>query len=347
MTDGATARAANRRAGAVLSQRLGGLLRRRRKHRSPAREAVIWGYRLLLDRDPESEAVVEAAMRFPSPEAFVRALVTSTEFRNRGMIGGRQMEPFAAPLEVAWEVDRGAMDELLAHIAASWERLGEERPHWSVLAGPEHLPENMTPARRSEFYEGGRYDLQLLLATLARVGRDPAEFATVFEFGCGVGRVTSHLCRMFNAVIACDISSRHLALARATLAERGLGNVVLRQAGIADFGMSEPYDLWFNRLVLQHNPPPLIAAIISRGLSLLRSRGLAVFQVPVYLSGYRFAIDEYRAARAGFGPFEMHALPQTAVLAIAAAAGCRLCEVREDDSAGDPWISQVFTFEKT
>jgi len=322
-------------------------MRRLRGRSSPTREAVIWGYRLLLGREPENETVIDAATRFPSPEAFVRTIVGSPEFRGKGFIGVRQMDPLAPPLQVEWRVDGAAMEELLGLVAQSWQLLGEERPHWSVLAGPEYLPENVTSQRQREFYESGGFDLHVLLATLARVGRDPGEFPTVFEFGCGLGRVTNHLCRSFKHVVACDISASHLRLARSAVGERGLDNVTFRQAEIADFGMAEPFDLWFSRLVLQHNPPPLIGAIIGRALSLLRPRGLAVFQVPVYLAGYRFSLAEYRIVRASYGPFEMHALPQPAILSIADIAGCRLLEVREDDSAGEPWTSQVFTFEKT
>src|SRR5437016_12006140 len=139
MTDSATARAAKPADGAAIARWLGAILRRQ-KRGTPARDAVIWGYRLLLGRDPESEDVVKAAMRFPSPEAFVRAIVTSAEFRNKGIIGVRQMEPAAPPLDVEWQVDDATMAELLAQLAQSWERLAAERPHWSVLAGPEHLP---------------------------------------------------------------------------------------------------------------------------------------------------------------------------------------------------------------
>ena len=183
----------------------------------------------------------------------------------------------------------GALDvsaALLARISETWRQLGEKRPYWSVLAGPEFQGED-TVERQQAFYDSGVDDLRILLATLSRVGRRPEEFTVVFEFGCGLGRVTSHLCKQFSHVIATDISYSHLALARRALNERGATNVDLKCASATDFGMSESYDLWFNRLVLQHNPPPLIAAILARAMTLLRPRGLAVFQVPVYLPGYR------------------------------------------------------------
>ena len=320
--------------------------RRHRRSGGVSRDAAIWAYRLLLGREPESEDAITAASLFESRDALVRAVATSPEFATRGLLGPRQMDACAAPLDVEWQVDAMTMEALLADVAATWTRLGQERPYWSVLAGPEYLPENAA-TRRQAFYDTGADDLRMLLATLARAGREPAQFDVAFEFGCGVGRVTSHLCREFRRVIACDISSQHLALTRQALDEHGTVNVQLTQATPADFGMSEPYDLWFSRLVLQHNCPPLIAAILDRALRMLRPQGLAVFQVPVYRAGYRFAVDEHRRNREKHGPFEMHALPQPAVLAIAQRAECTLIEVREDGSAGYPWISQVFTFQKT
>jgi SAM-dependent methyltransferase len=168
----------------------------------------------------------------------------------------------------------------------------------------------------------------------------------VFEFGCGLGRVTSHLCREFEWVIACDVSAPHLAIAQRVLSERGISNASLVQAGTEGFGMSQSFDLWFSRLVLQHNPPPLIAAILEQALSMLRLKGVAVFQVPVYRADYRFKVDEYLKENYRHEPFEMHALPQPAILEIGYRANCRLLEIREDDSTGPPWISQFFAFEK-
>ncbi|HVC55819.1 MAG TPA: class I SAM-dependent methyltransferase [Stellaceae bacterium] len=310
-----------------------------------SRNAAIWAYRLLLGREPESESVIRAAVLLPSRNDLVRSVVASPEFQARGLVGARRMDEFAAPLDVEWRVDPATLQELLAYVSATWTELGRERPHWSVLAGPEYLPD-AAASRESEFYDSGLWDLRMLLATLARVGREPGQFPVLFEFGCGLGRVTWHLGGAFERVIGADISVHHLELARQALQARGIANVELRQATLADFGMSQPYDLWFSRIVLQHNPPPVIAAIIERALRMLRPQGLAVFQVPVYLEGYRFKLDEYRRDRASFGPFEMHALPQPTILDIARAAACTLLEVREDGAAGDPWISQVFTFQK-
>jgi SAM-dependent methyltransferase len=312
---------------------------------APTRDAVIAIYRLLLGREPESEDVIATAMLHPSTDDMVHSFLQCAEFRGRHGSRPRRMDERAAPIHVEWDVDRDTATRLIERVSETWTRLGEDRPYWSVLANPAYLPENVA-GREQTFYNSGRYDLEILLATIRRVGRELTQFPVAFEFGCGLGRVTSHLCRCFSRVIACDISPSHLALARTALAKRGLTNVEFRRATATDFGISEPFDLWFNRIVLQHNPPPLIAAIISRALALLRPGGLAIFQVPVYLTGYRFCVEEYLRRPINTASFEMHALPQSAIFRIAGEQGCRLLEVREENSAGDPWISQFFTIAK-
>ena len=79
---------------------------------------------------------------------------------------------------------------------------------------------------------------------------------------------------------------------------------------------------------------------------LLRPQGLALFQMPVYLAGYRFKIEEYLRQPASDTPFEMHLLPQSAILDLAHHAGCRLLEIRQENAAA-PLISQFFIFEKS
>jgi SAM-dependent methyltransferase len=304
---------------------------------------VVWAYRRLLDREPESEEVILAEMRLESPLALLEAILNSAEFRAHDAT--HRMQHYAPPLDVEWQVPPALAGQLLSRVTDTWEHLGEEQPYWSVLSSPEYLPENAS-TRQHSFYASGADDLRVLVATLARIGRRPTEFPVVFEFGCGLGRVTRHLCREFDRVIACDVSVPHLAIAQRMLSEHGISNASLVQAGTEGFGMSQSFDLWFSRLVLQHNPPPLIAAILEQALSMLRLKGVAVFQVPVYRAGYRFKIDEYLMENYRHEPFEIHALPQPAILEIGYRTNCRLLEIREDDSTGPPWISQFFAFEK-
>jgi SAM-dependent methyltransferase len=169
-----------------------------------------------------------------------------------------------------------------------------------------------------------------------------------FEFGCGVARVTPYLAKVFSKVTACDVSTAHLQIARQVVARSGARNIELTLAGSEEFGMTSPFDLWFSRIVLQHNPPPIIALILRRALSLLAPGGVAVFQVPTYCRGYRFNTADYLAALTGSGNIEMHVLPQAAVFRIALETGCVPLEVREDEATGlgSAWISNTFVVTK-
>jgi SAM-dependent methyltransferase len=113
-----------------------------------------------------------------------------------------------------------------------------------------------------------------------------------------------------------------------------------------DFGMAETFDLWFSHIVLQHNPPPVIANVLRRMFSMLAPGGVAIFQVPTYSPGYRFNAEVYLAEPRQKN-IEMHCLPQPVVFKLAAQAGCIPLEVREDLAMGYPWISNIFVFRKS
>ncbi len=110
--------------------------------------------------------------------------------------------------------------------------------------------------------------------------------------------------------------------------------------------MAEAFDLWFSHIVLQHNPPPVIASILRRMFSMLAPRGITIFQVPTYSPGYRFNVEEY-LAKPRQKNIEVHCLPQEIVFKLASDAGCTPLEVREDLAMGYPWISNVFVFRKS
>ena len=244
---------------------------------------------------------------------------------------------------VVWRADPATETALLARVQAQWTRLGRERPHWSVNARPEFAPDQIE-ANRATFAASGEGDLAVLLTVLARHGYSPADLPRACDFGCGVGRITAPMRSCFAKVTGCDVSAPHLMLARAAAG----AEVMFALVASPDFGMTLPYDLWFSTLTLQHNPPPVIAAILRRAFALLAPGGLAVFQLPTERAGYAFDPATYLAAPEELDPVEIHLLPQAAVFALAAQAGCVPLEVREDCVIWPPsaCISNRFVFFK-
>lgn len=301
----------------------------------PSLADVLQCYRLLLGRPPEDEAVLHAHVQnAPDIDTLRRAFLLSDEFRDQLHEMGVMIKPVpvdAAPIQVETDCDPATLRHLLDRTGAFWTDIGSNAPHFSVLTEPEFLPDRL-PGNLASFDAAGALDLAALLATLRRCGQDPARFRHVVELGCGVGRVTRHLARAFPRVTAIDISASHLAVAQQELAAAGLGGVTLRQATPDDPMPAEHYDLWFTRLVLQHNPPPVMAHLLERALRRLLPGGVAYFQLPTYRLGYAFNLRDYLASPLG-REMEMHVLPQDVVFRIVAAEGCRVLELREEPHA--------------
>ena len=290
---------------------------------------VQQAFHFLLGRAPSAEeANVWVTIR---SDALRGELMATEEFRT-ALPGDAIRMPLNLPVpESVWSVDDATAAALLARVQAHWIRLGEERPYWSSDMRPEFTPENFD-ANRELFVASGQGEVSALVTVLARYGYTPDQLPRVFEFGCGAGRIVGPLARAFKYVTGCDISPRHLALARAGTGAR----VNYALATMPHFGMVAPFDLWFSTQTLQHNPPPLTALILRRAFALLAPGGVAVFQLPTERAGYRFEPLDYLAAANDPATTEIHALPQAVVFALALEAGCRPVEVREDGLVWPP-----------
>jgi SAM-dependent methyltransferase len=322
-----------------------------------SRDQITAAYHWVLGRSPLPEEV-ELWLNTPSVAELRRSFLQSVEFRSFLSGQGRTdaesspslhdiLPQSLSPAHVEWETDARTATRLLEHVARTWNKLGKERPRWSVLSSDHFLPERIASTAEA-FYASGSADTQRVVSALHRHGIAPASINRVVEYGCGVGRVTPYFAEIFDSVTACDISESHLAMAREAVSRSGRSNVRFQLARPPEFGLTEPCDLWFSYIVLQHNPPPVIAMILRLAFARLAPGGIAMFQVPTYALGYTFATKAYLADPTDTGTIEVHCLPQPVVFRIAHEAGCVPLEVREDRAMGPPsaWLSNTFVFRK-
>lgn len=310
---------------------------------------MVLAYRMLLGREPESEDVITRGMAaWPDLAALGTAFAASEEFGARHGINAHALPPLdAGPNRVETAATPAQLAQMVRHLAQYWTQAGQDVAHWSVLTEERFLPQNIA-ANLQAFYDGGDWDARVLDATLARIGRKADEFGHCVDYGCGVGRITLHLARRFAAVTGLDISQPHLLLAAAALQEAGRDNVALAQVTAVDLMPVVRCDLWFSRIVLQHNPPPVTLHVLRRAFNSLVPGGVAVFQLQVWVRDYSFAIEPYLTGKPGT-QMEMHAVPQRAILEMAHEQGMILRDLREDNSlSGRPGsaISNSFAFEK-
>jgi len=314
-----------------------------------SRMDVFRAYQIVLGRAPESEMAVQAHMLHRDVWALFSVLASSPERANTKLIS-KDTFPFIPLNHPSNLVDSDGspneLDVLWDKVRATWEGLGATRPHHSVITQPEFLPRAFRD-NEDAFWRSGEREAEQTIGMLSRYGYRNIDSKVACELGCGVGRLSVPLSRSFAQLIAYDISQPHLDVAHDRAQEQQRQNVsfVCLSKRVA-FEIAS-CDFFYTRIVLQHNPPPVMKSMIAQSLQALRPGGIGLFQLPTYQVGYSFVLKEY-LRKPSSSDMEMHALPQEIVLRTIRDADCELIEVREDNEPGRPdlFLSNTFAVRK-
>jgi 2-polyprenyl-3-methyl-5-hydroxy-6-metoxy-1,4-benzoquinol methylase len=318
-------------------------------------EEVSYAYKLFLGREPESDDVITGyCQNTRTLDQLSRTFMSSPEFMRRmGSAlekpqASRHCHPFNLPkIPVETQVSAEVLDQMFKRIQKQWEHLGGTEPYWSIVTQPQNYMAQFNQ-NRDQFYASGNGACQTFLASLRRCGINPAQLSTCLDLGCGVGRVTSYLAEAFTKVIAIDVSKSHLDLARTHLAGKGIQNVELQHLLTMDqISETAQVDVIHSIITLQHNPPPIMAWMLSSLLSRLRAGGVAYVQIPTYKAGYLFEAERYLASEPP-DSLEMHYFPQLDIFRLINDANCVCLEVREDGMVADydKTLSNTFLVQK-
>lgn len=309
------------------------------------RDEVIWAYRMILGRNPENEQVVADHLHFATVNDLRAHFLDSREFHSTRP-ASRLVQYLDVPRPMV-QVDCTPAEQkaMFERIAGNWRTFGETEPHWSVLTNDIYRSDRIEETI-DHFYQTGVQDVEIFFHMAERAGVDLSGDMRALDFGCGTGRLTLALAARFREIVGLDVSAGHLKLARERAAATGTQNARFEAiTEIADLDKWRGFDFILSRIVLQHNPPPIMAALLEKLLLALNPGGTAVIQIPTYIHGQRFEIADYLANEQP--AMEMNALPQDHVFDIIARTGCRPREVREDDSIGHIMgVSQIFVIGK-
>jgi 2-polyprenyl-3-methyl-5-hydroxy-6-metoxy-1,4-benzoquinol methylase len=294
------------------------------------RADVIACYKYLLGREPENEeTILWHQQRNGSVVQLVDSFVKNGEFAGRFGVFRTGMYLDANKFDVRLDATERQIETLLDRTAATWRELGAEEPHWSVITDPSFRSGNIND-NLTQFYATGKDQIELIGALLERNNLSFRSVGTCLDFGCGVGRLTLPLAQRHSRTIGVDISKAHITQAEQAAKIFNINNVAFQDINsVADIDNLPTCGLLVSLIVLQHNPPPIMCAMLQKLLGRLEPRGVAVFQLPIFKADYSFSVEEYLKTPRSHD-MEMHPLPPRYVFKAIADAGCSVLEVRED-----------------
>ena len=168
--------------------------------------------------------------------------------------------------------------DLASKMRTEWDQRARENARFYVNTAS-------TDWNDDEFFATGQHNIEEhILTDMQNIcqGKDPGQM-NVLEIGCGAGRLTRALARVFGQVYAVDVSSEMIQIARAKLAP--VPNVHLYNNNGVDLAVLPEltFDFAFSFIVFQHIPSFDVLLSYCREVARrLRPGGLFKFQVQGY-----------------------------------------------------------------
>jgi SAM-dependent methyltransferase len=228
----------------------------------------------------------------------------------------------------------------LKHVQRTYDALGAEDPLYAVLSFPGKQGNRWDP---DAFFQRGEKEIRLVLADLDERGVD-LQRQRALDFGCGVGRLTQALANHFEQVDGVDIS--HSMVEAANGYNRHGERCAYHVNTAPDLSLfpDARFDFIYSNITLQHIPPEASEAYIHDFFRVLKSGGIALFQVPsgrrrsgngLAAAWYRFRSGTLRRAwkrLRGKPPVEIHSVHRERVLEIIQSSGGRLLDSWQEGS---------------
>jgi SAM-dependent methyltransferase len=171
----------------------------------------------------------------------------------------------------------------LNELQKNWDEFGKTDPLWAILTESSRKGGQWN---LEEFFASGRQDIVRVMQR-AQVLGFPAGRDTALDFGCGVGRLTQALCPWFERCCGVDIAPSMIDLARQYNTHGDRCQYLVNACSDLRVFTDNSFDLVYSKIVLQHMEPRYSTTYIGEFVRVLRTGGLAVFQIPARPRAYR------------------------------------------------------------
>lgn len=240
----------------------------------------------------------------------------------------------------------------LKHVQKTYDALGAEDPLYAVLSFPEAKGNRWDPA---VFFARGKAEIDAVMAALGKRNPPlPVNYGRALDFGCGVGRLTQALAEHFDAVDGVDISASMVRNARQYNQYGERCHYHVNTVDDLSLFPDSTFDFIYSNITLQHIPPEASRSYIAEFMRVLKTRGVALFQVPdgplieagsVAEAWYRFRSGTLRRAwkrLRGRAPVEIHHIHHATVEALVTGAGGELLDSWQEGSVRRKRVSRFY-----
>ena len=229
----------------------------------------------------------------------------------------------------------------LKHVRETYEALGADDPLYAVLSFRDTKGNRWDP---EEFFARGRDEIRAGLEFISGLGLEPRR-GRALDFGCGAGRLTQALAGEFEEAVGVDISSTMIEAANRFNTHGERCRYVVNTDDHLPMLDDDSFDFVYSNITLQHVPPEASTRYIAEFVRVLKPGGVALFQLPdgPYLAPGSLGERWYSFRRGplkrswkkirGKPPVEIHYVSRRRVVEIVEAAGGRVVDVREDETA--------------
>ncbi len=300
--------------------------------RDEASSIVSLLYQTVLGREPDRTALEQYVERIVSGRISVAQIIQqfakSPEYAKRKRLLNPKLTQFRSLPDAEIFVPSELVDRLFDKTSFYWRNAASapNEMYWSVITQKEWNRE-LTGDDRIQFVATGKSYADRVLGLYEKCSGRSSANLTCIDFGSGVGRLAINFATRVAKVHAVDFSESHLQeLQRNAAMFDCASKIAVWPISLpADLDKLPQVDLVYSFIALQHNTPPVIAAMMRTLLDHLRPGGYAFLHVTLAAAGYEgFGVEDYLASADAGTRMEIHILPRANINSLAGRAGCEI-----------------------
>jgi SAM-dependent methyltransferase len=204
------------------------------------------------------------------------------------------------------ETPNSDISPILERIRHNWEMMAKDNAMWAILTNKDKWEVNNFFATGQDFTNNIMNYFQSLKIAI--------NYGDCLDFGCGIGRLTQPLAKLFERVVGVDVSSEMILHADKfnmyTQKVRYMQNT--ENLPFPD----QSFDYVQTHIVLQHIDYTLTMHYLEEFVRVLRTGGILYFQLPVSLGGSEGVCHFENKIHTKYGTvsMDMNCIPQEIIL---------------------------------